>query len=125
MRASRRRTSEDTAVAENTQFRLRSDVQGRQTEDALVVSAERIEELLASEIREWLAAPRTILQLTCGDTRFTVTAAKQLPQASLTRPGTKAADDVGDDLVTEQSEESFPASDPPSSTGTATGPGRR
>lgn len=112
-------------MTENKQFRLRSDVQGRQTEEALVVSAERVEELLASEIREWLAAPRTLLQLTCGDTRFTVTATEQLPQASSTRPGTEAADDVGDDLVTAQSEESFPASDPPSSTGSTTGPGRR
>jgi hypothetical protein len=110
-------------VTESKQFRIRSDVQGRQTEDAPSVSALHVEKLLASEIREWLAAPRTLLQLTCGDTRFTVTAAEQPHQATPSR--TEAADDTANDLVTEQSEESFPASDPPSSTGTATGPGRR
>jgi hypothetical protein len=111
-------------VTESKQFRIRSDVQGRQTEDAPSVSALHVEKLLASEIREWLAAPRTLLQLTCGDTRFTVTAAEQPPQTPA-RSRTEAADDTANDLVTEQSEESFPASDPPSSTGTATGPGRR
>lgn len=105
-------------------FRLRSDVQGRQLEETVGLSAEQVEELLMTQIRQWLGAPSTLLHLTCGDARFTIVASEQLP-APPARSGAQAAPDESADLVSVQSEESFPASDPPSSTGTATGPGKR
>jgi hypothetical protein len=111
-------------MPEEHSFRLRSDVQGRQLDDALGVSAKQVEEMLVAQIREWLAAPRMLLQLTCGDARFTILMADQEAEAPVSPTALAAASDTADDLVIVQSEESFPASDPPSSTGSAIGPDR-
>jgi hypothetical protein len=111
-------------MMQGNSFRLRSDVQGRHLEEALGLSAEQVEEMLMAQIRQWLGAPRTPLHLTCADTRFTIMEAEQLPAPPSWRSMAQAAPENSADLVSEQSEESFPASDPPSSTRTATGPGR-
>lgn len=104
------------------QFHLRTDVQGRILNDRQSLSADQVEDVLLSEIRDWLAAPRLLLQLTCGDTRLAVMQGTAPPEKAQAADSAGAADGGVEDLVNAESAESFPASDPPSWSGTSIDP---
>lgn len=106
-------------------FRLRADIQGRQQHMEQDLSAEQVQETLQRQIEDWLASPHQLLRLTCGDTRFTVWKAEDDQESVAEQPAATAPSPETTDIVTEQSEESFPASDPPSSTGSIVGSLRR
>jgi hypothetical protein len=109
----------------NGKFCLRADIQGRQQQEERDLSAAQAQEFLNRQIESWFEAPQQLLQLTCGDSRFTVLRAEDGGESSARQPMAAAPFADSADIVTEQSEESFPASDPPSSTGSIAGSPQR
>ncbi|HEV7215672.1 MAG TPA: hypothetical protein VGP33_11170 [Chloroflexota bacterium] len=109
----------------NGKFCLRVDIQGRQQQEERDLSATQAQEFLNRQMESWFEAPQQLLHLTCGDIRFTVLKAEDGGEAVARQPMATASFVDSADTVTEQSEESFPASDPPSSTGSIAGSLRR
>lgn len=102
-------------------FQLRIEAQSRVQEMDRDLSRQEVEDLLCAQIREWLASPRTILQLTCGDVRLAVTAGETPAGWTPAAPQRQSSGESADE-VTSGSEQSFPASDPPASSAASATP---